>query len=90
MQVTFDLLTECLTVLSETHLLLDLPHVLFGSVSLLNVRDLHISPIVVVSNVFLELRAVANAFAFNSVDERARPLVESISSAHLFKKPQIK
>ena len=75
-------------MLTETHLLFDLPHVLLGTVGLLNVRDLHIGSIVVVSDVFLELGAVANALALNSVDERARPLVESICSAHLFKKPQ--
>ena len=77
-------------MLAETHLLLDLLQVLFSTVLLLHIVDLHRGPIVVVSDVLLELRAVANALSLNRVDERAGSLVESICSTYLSKKPQIK
>ena len=77
-------------MLAETHLLLDLPQVLSSPFRLLYVIDLHRSPIVHVPDVLLELGAVTDQFTFDSVDERAGPLVETISSAYLSKKPQIK
>ena len=77
-------------MLAETHLLFNLSQVFSRSVGLLYIIDLDTSAIVRVSDMLFELRTISNQFTFNGVDERAGSLVESISSANLFKKPQIK
>ena len=77
-------------MLAETHFLLDLSKVFSRTVGLLNVVYLHRSAIVSVSDVLFELGTVSDQFSFDSVDERAGSLVESVCSTNLFEKPQIK
>ena len=77
-------------MLAETHFLLDLSKVFSRTVGLLNVVYLHRSAIVGVSNMLFEFGAVSDQFSFNGIDERAGTLVESVCSANLFIKPQIK
>ena len=77
-------------MLAETHLLFNLPQVFSRSVGLLYIIDLDTSAIVRVSDMLFKLRTVSNQFTFNGIDERAGSLIKPISSANLFKKPQIK
>ena len=77
-------------MLAETHFLLDLPKVFSRTVGLLNVVYLHRSAIVGVSDMLFELGTVSDQFSFYGIDERAGSLVETICSANLFKRPQIK